>query len=514
MLEKMLINLEMDEVIIEVAIYVRVSTDKDSQQHSVEMQINFLKEIIGNHPKLKLYKIYEDAGVTGTNTKHRHGFNQMITDAREGRFNLILVKDVSRFSRDAVDTLQYTRELRDLGIGVYFVDDNINTLDKYAEDYLLMKAMTAQLESSASSKRITRGQDVSMKDGSVFGSGLLGYDFRNGKLEINPEEAKIVETIYHKYAVEQMGTTDIAHYLTENGYRTSRGSTKWLPSSIVKILHNEKYVGDLVQHKTFTIDYLSHHKKQNKDETSFVIIKDDHDAIISRELWDLTQNRLRRNDKHKHKGAGTSNRKVFSGKIKCGECGSSFISHEKKLIDQTKVCRWNCCTAEKEGSKACNVGKLLRNDDALNMVQCALQNLAIDKDEMITSVTNLAFQALQASSKDNPAHLRAEIERTEYKKERIYDDYFNNSISKDDMQFLLKRSDATLDVLQDRLVKAQAAENNFNKEDIKSKVTALLNGEVDNDAFYRTILEKITVYRDRHIELKLNHLTQVFHFKE
>lgn len=341
---------------IKVAGYCRVSTDKEDQVNSFEAQKRYFREHIKNHPDWELYEIYADEGITGTTTKKRTQFNRMINDAYEGKFQIIITKEVSRFSRNILDTIAYTRELKAIGIGVFFMTDRINTLLPESEMLLSFLATMAQEESRRTSSRVVWGQTRQMERGVVFGQSLLGYDVKNGVLTINPEGAEIVRLIFHKYAVEQLGTSEIARNLTRNGFETYRGSTKWKANTVIKILNNEKYVGDLVQKKTFTPDFLTHEKRTNKGEVPYVTIENHHEPIISREIWNMAQERLRKNNKHRGGDCGHSNRYVFSGKIKCGECGSSFVGRFKYLKDGTKIRRWSCGTATNEGAAALRCG--------------------------------------------------------------------------------------------------------------------------------------------------------------
>ena len=247
---------------IKVASYCRVSTDKDDQANSFEAQQRYFKEYIARQPDWELYEVYADEGITGTSTKKRTAFNRMIHDAHMGKFRLIITKEVSRFSRNILDTIAYTRELRRLGVGVLFMNDAINTLEPDAELRLSIMGSIAQEESRKTSSRVKWGQTRQMERGVVFGTSLLGYDVKDGQLIVNPEGAELVRLIFHKYGIEKKGTTVIARELREAGYKTCQGNAKWTNSQILKILRNEKYVGDLVQKKSFTPDYLTHDKKK------------------------------------------------------------------------------------------------------------------------------------------------------------------------------------------------------------------------------------------------------------
>ena len=507
---------------IKVAGYCRVSTDKDDQVNSFETQKAYFRAYIQRNPDWELYEIYADEGITGTSTKKRKAFNRMMNDAYEGRFRLIITKEVSRFSRNILDTIAYTRELRTMGIGVIFATDRINTLEPESEMLLSYIAAQSQEESRRTSARVVWGQTRQMEKGVVFGQSLLGYDVKDGQITINPEGAELVRLIFHKYAVEQMGTSEIARFLTQKNYRTYRGSCKWKPGTVIKLLNNEKYAGDLVQKKTYTPDYLTHEKKINKGAVPLIRIPNHHEPIISRELWDLAQERLRRNNKHEAGERGHSNRYVFSGKIKCGQCGSSFVGRFKYRKDGTKIRRWSCGRATSEGLAGCDIGKLVRDDDALQMLKAAIRSLPMDFDAVVRNVTELTLEAVlsgQTAARDDPHRLRQELDRIKQKEEAVMDAYFSREISKVDMISFTARYDQQLSDLHKRL---EAAQNKKDRNQdttslrtrIQSEVSAILNGEAESDVFYKTLLQSLSVFKDRHLELRLNWLPQVFHFSE
>lgn len=497
-----------------VAAYCRVSTDKEDQANSFESQQQYFRDCIRFHPDWALYGIYADEGITGTSTRKRIQFNRMISDAYEGKFQLILTKEVSRFSRNILDTISYTRDLKARGIGVLFLIDGINTLKPDAELYLSIMGSLAQEESRKTSARVVWGQTRQMEKGVVFGRSLLGYDVQDGRITINPEGAEIVRLIFHKYAVEQISTSEIARFLTGEGFRTYRGSKKWRPGTIIKILNNEKYVGDLVQKKTYTPDYLSHEKKSNKGAVPLITISNHHEPIISREVWNLARERLQRNNKHRAGESGHSNRYVFSGKIKCGECGASFVGRFKYLKDGTGIRRWRCGTA------GCDVGKLVRDDDAMQMLKTAIQSLPMDVDTVIRNVTELALEAIlmgHTAARDDPHRLRQELDRVQQKKDTVMDAYFSKEISKEDMISFTEKYEQQLSGLRKRLEEAQKRKDTNQdfaalKAQIQTEVSAIAKGETGSEVFYKTILESLTVFKNRRMELRLNLLPQVFQF--
>ena len=235
-----------------VAAYCRVSTDKDDQANSYEAQQRYFREFIERNPDWSLYQIYADEGFSGTSTRKRTQFNRMIADAYDGKFTLILTKEISRFSRNILDTITYTRDLKQIGVGVYFFTENLNTLNPESEMMLTFMGTLAQEESRRTSARVKWGQSRQMEQGVVFGHSLLGYDVQGGKMTINEVEAELVQLIFRKYVIERKGTSTIARELRDAGYRTKTGNPQWRANHIIKILHNEKYVGDLIQKKSCT----------------------------------------------------------------------------------------------------------------------------------------------------------------------------------------------------------------------------------------------------------------------
>lgn len=514
---------------IKVASYCRVSTDKDDQANSFESQQRYFRAYIDRQPEWELYQIYADEGITGTSTKKRAAFNQMIADARMGKFERILTKEVSRFSRNILDTIAYTRELKALGVGVLFLNDGISTLEPDAELRLSIMGSIAQEESRKTSSRVKWGQTRRMEQGVVFGRSLLGYDVKDGRLTVNPEGAELVRLIFHKYGVEKKGTTVIARELREAGYRTHRGGIRWNGSCIVKLLKNEKYVGDLIQKKTITPDYLTHAKKANHGEEELVIIRDHHPPIIDRELWGVVQEELKKRNRNGALGAGHSNRYIFSGKIKCGECGASFVSRQRKRKDGSLSRRWSCYSAVNEGGVhvdpqgnrvGCDVRMALRDEVAMDMLRQALRTLRLDSGGLIDSVTAIALEAIRAgeqSGGERRESLELRLEQLNRKREAALDAFFSRDITREEMRRMTGRYDREAAELRERLARTGArSESSCEKaalrDDIRRRVAGLLNGEGDSEIFCKTILDHMVVYRDQRVEVRLNLLPQTWCF--
>ena len=514
---------------MKVASYCRVSTDRDDQANSFESQQRYFKEYIDRQPDWELYQVYADEGITGTSTKKRAAFNRMIADAHMGKFQLILTKEVSRFSRNILDTISYTRELKALGVGVVFMNDGINSLEPDAELRLSIMGSMAQEESRKTSSRVKWGQTRRMEQGVVFGRSLLGYDVRDGKMTVNREGAEIVRQIFYKYGVEKKGTSVIARELREAGYKTLSGNAKWSNTYIIKVLKNEKYVGDLVQKKTITPDYLSHAKKYNHGEEELVVIRDHHEPIIDRELWDIVQLELKKRDRKGDYDGGHSNRYVFSGKIKCGECGASFVSRKKNRKDGTSYRRWGCFTATTEGRRhedvqgnevGCDIGKMLRDELAMDILKQSLASLQMDTDWIVQNVGDIAMEAIQTGEgqgTDCPEALEYQIEQLTKKKADVLDAFFSRQITKEEMKLVNERYDRELGALRVRLEAvrskgAAAYETEVLREDVQKKITAIVGGETDSEAFYKNLLDRMVVHKDKRVEVYLNLLPQKWTF--
>ncbi len=514
---------------MKVASYCRVSTDREDQANSFESQRRYFKEHIDRQPDWELYQIYADEGITGTSTKKRAAFNRMIADAHMGKFQLILTKEVSRFSRNILDTISYTRELKALGVGVMFMNDGINSLEPDAELRLSIMGSMAQEESRKTSSRVKWGQTRRMEQGVVFGRSLLGYDVKDGKMTVNPEGAEIVRQIFRKYGIEKKGTSVIARELREAGYKSLTGNTKWSNTYIIKVLKNEKYVGDLVQKKTITPDYLSHAKKYNHGEEELVVIRNHHEPIIDRELWDIVQSELKKRDRKGNYGGGHSNRYVFSGKIKCGECGASFVSRKKKRTDGTSCRRWGCFTAATEGNRhedihgnevGCDIGKQLRDALAMDILKQSLASLQMDVNGIIQNVADIAMEAIQAGEgqgTDRPEALEYQIEQLTKKKADVLDAFFSRQITEGEMKLVNQRYDFELDALRVRLEAvrskgAAAYETEVLREDVQKKITAIVGGETDSETFYKNLLDRMVVHKDKRVEVYLNLLPQKWTF--
>ena len=321
--------------------YARVSTDSDEQFTSFEAQVDYYKNYIQSKPEWEFVGIYTDEGISGTNTKKREGFNKMIEDALAGKIDLIVTKSVSRFARNTVDSLTTIRKLKDKNVACYFEKENINTLDGGGELLITIMSSFAQEESRSISENVTWGQRKRFSDGKVSlpYKNFLGYKKGvDGKPEIVEEEAKIVRTIYSKF-LRGYTACAIAEELTNAGIPSPSRSDTWHKSTIDSILTNEKYKGDALLQKTFTVDFLQKKMKKNEGEVNQYYVTNSHPAIIEPDEWDIVQSEFKR---RKELGRTYSAKNEFSSKLVCECCGGIYGQKVWHSNTANRVLIWQC----------------------------------------------------------------------------------------------------------------------------------------------------------------------------
>jgi len=500
-----------------VAAYCRVSTDNEDQANSYESQQRYFRQYIERNADWELYEIFADEGISGTNTKKRKEFNRMIACAKNGNFDLIITKEISRFARNTLDSIYYTRDLKKHGIGVIFMNDNINTLDGDAELRLAIMSSIAQEESRKTSERVKWGQKRQMEQGVVFGRSMLGYDVRDGGMYVNEEGAKIVRLIFHKFVNEGKGTHVIARELREEGIKPMRVK-EWQNTVILRIIRNEKYCGDLVQKKTYTPDFLSHEKKYNRGQEEFVIIKDHHEPIISREMFDeanriLDTRSLSQEGKAKH-----SNRYPFSGKIKCGCCGASYVARYKPRKDGSKYKAWRCNEAAKHGSphvdKAGNqvgcTGLSIRNEDATHIMYLVSRGLKYNREKITENLLSIikSIIAIDTTGTD-VGKLKIQIQTIEDKRTNLIDLYMSGDVTREEFTAARTKCDAEIAELQsviDIIDKQQLMIKQQQElvKEITDAIGEIVGGMEYEDEFYKHLLDKMVVIDKDNIDVYLN----------
>ena len=489
---------------LRVTFYARVSTDQDEQINSLENQVQYYTELIQSKPNWKFVPGYIDEGISGGSTKKRDNFNRMIRDAKAGMFDFIITKEISRFSRSTLDSIKYTQELLDYNVGVFFQNDNINTLDTDSEFRLVIMAGVAQDEIRKLSERLKFGFRQAIKNGHVLGNDkLYGYDKKDCVLTVNEEEAEIIRIIFDLYGNQRLGTRTISKRLMELGY-TSREGNAFNTLTIRHILENPKYKGWYCGNKSQSVDYRT---KRNVllDESEWVTYPDPSiPAIVSEELWNRA-NALykRRREEMKSHSSGISfhNRYPYSAKIYCEEHGTTF--HRQAI--QTKKGQqevWQCKVYRSHGRAACSAPQI-RSSDLDVILSDIFKELVRDKekiiDSLVTVLTNIPKEVDYGKLR---CQVENEMDDLERKKNRLLDLSIAGALTVEEFKERNDAFNAQIQECQGKLTAIRQEEENQSSEelDIPAIRRALdealrFTGEIDT-ALVATILDKVVVKKE------------------
>jgi len=363
-----------------VAGYARVSTDTIEQLSSYETQVNYYTKYINSKADWNFVKVYTDEGISGTSTSKRQGFKTMIQDALDGNIDLIVTKSVSRFARNTVDSLTTVRKLKEKGIEIYFEKENIWTLDSKGELLITIMSSLAQEESRSLSENCTWGIRKKFEEGVVrmtYGS-FLGYEKDNeGNIAINEREAKIVKYIFSRF-LQGLNPKAIAKELEKKEVPNVRGDIKWYGTTIRSMLKNEKYTGNAILQKTYSVDFLSKKRKKNNGEITKYYVENSHPAIISQAKFDLVQEEFEKRGAYPNRSTSAN---LFSNKIVCGNCGALFGRKIWHSTDKYRKVVWQCNDKYKGEVKCNNVH--LSEDEIYKAVLEAINKIIVEKDEII-----------------------------------------------------------------------------------------------------------------------------------
>ena len=395
-----------------VAAYCRVSTDKEEQENSLENQITYYKNKIESTTNWTLVDIFADFGISGMNDKNRIEFQRMIEMCNKGKIDLIITKSISRFARNTVDCLTHVRKLKANNIGVIFEKEGINTLDAVSETFLTWFSAFAQAESESLSQNVTRGKRMGYKEGKFsFPSLLYGYDRGDGKTPvIIPEQAAIVRKIFHMY-LEGNSIGGIRKWLNDNNIETTRGTGEWNKSTVSGILRNEKYKGDVLLQKSYTVDYLTKTIARNKGEVTQYYIENNHEGIVSREIFDMVQDELkRRASLYSSKNPSRySSKYALTGKVICGECGAKYrrVTWSR---NGNKTIVWRCTERLKNGTKTCKNSPTIYEEDLHNAIIDSLKEVLPKSDDIAKKVRDEIEAVIMKNDDNNPQVIKRKIE--------------------------------------------------------------------------------------------------------
>ena len=375
---------------LRVAAYCRVSTEQEEQQNSYQVQISYYTDLINRKKEWTLVKIFADEGISGTQAKKRPEFLKMIRMCRQQKIDLIITKSISRFARNTVDCLEYVRQLKDLGIGVIFEKENLNTLTMTSEFMIALYGSFAQAESESISKNVSWGKQKAYAEGKVSFqyAKLLGYKKgANGKPEIVPEEAETVRMIYDLF-LDGLSFTRIKKALENQNLLTATGKKIWSESNIKSILKNEKYVGDALLQKTFTVDCISKKVQKNNGERPMYLVTNHHDPIIDRDTFNRVQQELaRRTSKRKISDKTITEQGKYSSKyalselLICGHCGTPYRRCTWTSCGRKQIV-WRCISRLEHGKKYCTDSPTIHEEPLQRAILSAVNEYLDCREEI------------------------------------------------------------------------------------------------------------------------------------
>jgi len=483
---------------LRVAAYCRVSTETEEQNSSYEVQVAHYTEFIKKNAEWEFAGIFADDGISGTNTKKREEFNRMIDECMEGNIDLVITKSISRFARNTLDCLKYIRQLKDKNIAVFFEKENINTMDAKGEVLLTIMASLAQQESQSLSQNVKLGLQYRYQQGKVQvnHNRFMGYTKdEEGNLIIVPEEAEIIKRIYREY-LEGKSLAGIGRDLEKDGILTAAGKPRWRPETIKKILMNEKYIGDALLQKTFTVDFLTKKRVKNEGHVPQYYVENSHEAIIPKELFLQAQEELHRRN-NIYTGAD-KNKRLYSSKYAlstitfCGDCGDIYrrvywnVHGRKEFV-------WRCVTRIEQGPETCK-NRTVKEGDLYDAVMTAINKLLAGGDNMIRTLE----ENIHAVIGDTTEYKISEINTLLEEKQK---EVINLANKGKDYEFLADEIDKLREERQSLLVEdaSLSGENERINELIeiirKNKYRTLLY----DDTLVRKLIQNVTVYEDHFV---------------
>lgn len=488
-----------------VAAYCRVSTDGEEQLNSFSSQVKYYTELIEKDPDWMMAGVYADEAITGTQVSKREGFQKMIKACFDGEIDMVITKSISRFARNTLDTLKYVRTLKERNIAVYFEDEKINTLSMDGELLLVVLSSVAQQEVENISNNVKKGLAMKMSRGEIVGfAGALGYDYdpQTKQMTVNQEQAKIVQYIFNRY-VSGVGTSTIARELMDMGVPSPSGAKTWHQTTVAGIIRNEKYCGDLLQGKTFTVDPIAKRRLENLGESDKYLLKNHHEAIVSREVYDKAQEILAKRGKC-HSNARLkkdeyrtlyTNKYAFSCKCRCGFCGAT-LTRRTWHGGKYKKTIWLCITASKTGKKNCPNCKAVTEE--------ALMSAFVESYKLMTrdhkDVLDEFLERIEATLSDNDVLKRIEKEKDKlkdmsYKLNNLLDMHLEGKI---DFETFEKKRNSLQQQIEEKKTEIGALEDIGNtKLDLESRVAFMREKLVQNDTikeFDRQVFESIVDY--------------------
>lgn len=498
---------------LRVTYYGRVSSDKDEQLNSLDNQITFFEDYIKKNENWTYVQGYVDEGISGFSAHKRKSFMQMIEDSGRGKFDLIVTKEISRFARNIIDSIQYTRQLllQD-GVGVFFLNDGINTFDKDSELRLTIMSGIAQDELRKLSERVNFGHREAIKKGVIYGqSNLVGYDRLGGQLVINEAEAETVRRTFEIYAEGKLGIRSVARQLEREGHLASNGRMYQF-ATIANWIKNPKYKGYYAANKYYTTDYRDPKKHRNKQD-EWIVYKDERiPAIVSEELWDYCNELYSiRSEKLQGDKKSFQNRYTYSGKIICGEHGTAYHRHVYKSKRRGEQECWNCKLYRLKGKEEGCDSPTLYSSELNEILSDIYGELYINRDEVIDNLAKMYEDAESSVDiQSQISRLEGSISMMDKKKEALLELLVEGIIDKqefkgrnDTMAASISENERQIDQLKEKAKDLDSGKRKINQ------LRRILNSEWKNtstDKITEKILDRIVVHKEgdkEHLRLEI-----------
>ncbi len=502
----------LQELNLRVCFYARVSTDKDEQLHSLSNQISFFNDYISKVPNWYFVGSYIDEGISGTQVKKREEFLKMIRDAKNHKFDLILTKEISRFSRNTLDSIKYTQELLSNGVGVYFLNDNINTILPDSELRLTLMSSIAQDEVRKLSERVSFGMKRSIDNGVVLGSSnIYGYIKDKGKLVIDKEQSEMIKIIFDRYANTTDGLSKVSRYLFDLGYKSKTG--KRINTTILtRIIENSKYKGYYCGHKTKVLDYRTK-KKKRLNEYDWIIYKDYDNVppIVSEELWERANIKLKqRQDSFTNRAVNKAvfqNRYTYSGKIYCG-C-HNLTYHRSSAGKRKNNPVWECQVYRKESLKGCSNPRVFEFE-LDEVFKDMFNKLFKRKNTIFDEILSECKNYLETNNSElDIKNLESKILVLNNKKDKLLELVMEEYLSKEDYKRQVNILNEELNTYQEKI--DELKNNKKNKNYIENKINEIKSSLEkcleDNECYsdvFNELIDRIIVHKQNDKQIKLD----------
>ncbi len=452
-----------ENALLRVAAYCRVSTDSEDQLESYKAQVSHYSEAIAKNPRWRFVDIYADEGITGTQDKKRKEFMRMIKDCQKGKIDLILTKSVARFARNTVDSLKYVRQLKALGIGVFFEEQNLDSLKADSEMLIGFHSVIAQAESENISANVRWGIQQRMKTGTfAFRYNILGYRKGNdGQPEIVPEEAEVVRTIFKLYTYGK-SLDQIKEYLEAEKIQTKQGKLVWSKAIIQSMLMNERYTGDMLLQKTYTENPISKKVKKNRGEMAKYLIVNNHPAIIDKDTFKHVQMEIaKRSNKRVTSDKSITGKGKYTGKyvlsnlLICGECGSPY-RRITWVRNGEKIRVWRCLSRIEHGTKFCTHSLSVEETKLNNAINRAMRKVKQQKEGLDLIISGLSYAVTGDDDILNVSAIEQEIKNLTSLSNQYIEKLSEKNSNKERCLEIIKETHSKIKALREQLNTAQA----------------------------------------------------------